>query len=404
MNVIFLGKFFPNNLLLSVLDDSYKKIGFSNHNFEMSIINGLCQQPGIELRCISIPGVFSFPHNNKKLFTRAQEYDYMNTKIYSTGFCNMVGIKEKHATTNCVKIFNKVLKTLPQGDVHVIINTPDIRLLDVISLIKKSNNRRITQTVIIPDIPSMVTSMDKQFVLKKIILNHRDKEAIKRTEESDGIVVLTNEMMDFFKKPIKHIVMEGIVDVQSMDISNQETNNAKEIILYTGTLRKIFGVMNLISAFKKIPNKDVELWICGSGDSKEAIEAAAIADSRIKFFGLVSSKTALEMQHKATILVNPRTSEGEYTKYSFPSKTMEYLLAAKSVVINRLPGIPEEYYNFVYTPDNESVESFAKCLQYVLNSDREMRTKRAEAGRQFIVKQKNSKVQIERIIELIKTY
>lgn len=399
-----MGKFFPNGLQLSVLNDSFQKIGFSNHNFEMSIINGLCLQEGIELRCISIPGVFSFPHNNKRIFTRAEEYEYKNTRIYSTGFCNMVGIKEINATMNCVKTFERVLKTLPQGDVHVIINTPDIRLLDVMSIVKKRNSRRFTQTVIIPDIPSLVTSMDKQNIIKKIILNHRDKVAIKRTEQCNGIVVLTEEMMDFFQKPIKHIVMEGIIDILSMDFQNKETNNVKEIILYTGTLRKIFGIMNLISAFKKIPNKDVELWICGSGDSKEAIEAAAIADSRIKFFGLVSSKTALEMQHKATILVNPRTSEGEYTKYSFPSKTMEYLLAAKSVVINRLPGIPEEYYNFVYTPDNESVESFTKCLQDVLNSDREMRKKRAEAGRQFIVKQKNSKVQIGRIIELIKTY
>lgn len=69
-----------------------------------------------------------------------------------------------------------------------------------------------------------------------------------------------------------------------------------------------------------VKDRDVELWICGSGDSKEAINEATRIDSRIKFFGLVDSETALEMQHKATILVNPRTSEGEYTKYSFPSK------------------------------------------------------------------------------------
>ena len=81
------------------------------------------------------------------------------------------------------------------------------------------------------------------------------------------------------------------------------------------------------------------------------------------------------MQHKATILVNPRTSEGEFTKYSFPSKTMEYLLAGRCVVVNRLPGIPEEYYQYVYTPQNESVEALAECLTNVLDINRDIRKK-----------------------------
>ena len=81
------------------------------------------------------------------------------------------------------------------------------------------------------------------------------------------------------------------------------------------------------------------------------------------------------MQHKATILVNPRTSEGEFTKYSFPSKTMEYLLAGKSVVINRIPGIPEEYFNYVYTPKDESIEALAECLTNVLDINRDIRKK-----------------------------
>ena len=146
------------------------------------------------------------------------------------------------------------------------------------------------------------------------------------------------------------------------------------------------------------------MWICGSGDSKEAIEEAARIDPRIKFWGLVDSNTALEMQHKATILVNPRTSEGEYTKYSFPSKTMEYLLAGRSVIINHLPGIPDEYYDYVYTPKDESIEAFADCISNVLNIDEEEREKRAKAGRDFVIERKNSKIQMQRVIKMIESY
>lgn len=65
MTVIFMGKFFPNKLLSTIKTDSKGLIGMSNHNFEMSIINGLCQQDNINLKCISCPGVFSYPYHRE---------------------------------------------------------------------------------------------------------------------------------------------------------------------------------------------------------------------------------------------------------------------------------------------------------------------------------------------------
>ena len=404
MNILYLGKFFPQTMLRTIKADSKGKIGFSNHNFEMSILNGLCQQEGISLRCITLPGVFSYPQNNRNFITKSEYYDFRNTHITSVGFCNLIGIKELWATINCARTIMGEISKFQEGVINVVINTPDSRLLDALEIVKKKCGRSITQTVIIPDIPSMVSSMDKQNFIKSALLVRRDKKSMEQTSESNGLVLLTEAMMDFVSKPVKHIVMEGIVDIGTMDKNGVEDIGDKKIILYTGTLRKIFGVQNLVKAFQLMPDEDAELWICGAGDSKDFIENAATKDSRIKFYGLVESSTALEMQHKATILVNPRTSEGEYTKYSFPSKTMEYLLAGKSTVANRLPGIPEEYFNYVYTPIDESVEALADCLANVLHMNAEERVVRAEAGRRFILEKKNSKVQMERVIKMIESY
>lgn len=403
-NIIFLGKFFPKKLLLTIKEDSKGKVGMSNHNFEMSILNGLCQQENVDLRCISCPGVYSYPHNNKKLFTKCESYSYKNTHIESAGFCNLVGIKEKCAARSCARIIIDAANSFVGNDVHIIINTPDVRLLDAVRMAEKMTNKNFTKTVIIPDIPSLVTAMDKQNPIKAYLLSKRNHKVMEYAANSNGLVLLTEAMMDFVSKPVKHIVMEGIVDVDTMSKSNVVSKTDKKVILYTGTLRKIFGVMNLVEAFKMVKDEDAELWICGSGDSKEAIEEAARIDSRIRFWGLVDSNTALEMQHKATILVNPRTSEGEYTKYSFPSKTMEYLLAGRSVIINHLPGIPKEYYDYVYTPKDESIEAFAECISNVLNIDEEEREKRAKAGRDFVIERKNSKIQMQRVIKMIESY
>ena len=402
MNILFLGKFYPQTLITTLAADSKGKAGMSNHNFEMSIINGLCQQKEIMLKCITVPNTYSFPYNNKRFFTKKESYQHKNTQIHSVPFCNLPIIKEIWSTLALVVTLIKVLSKYDGDKVEAIINTPNNGLLNAVRFAKVFTRKKITQTVIIPDIPSMVTSMDKQNKLKGFVLKYRNKRSMKMISDSNGLVLLTEAMIDFVDKPIPYIVMEGIVDVETMDV--ETSSMIKEIILYTGTLRRIFGVMNLVQAFQKIIDSDVELWICGSGDSEEAIKAAANLDYRIKFYGLVDSLSALKMQRQATILVNPRTSEGEYTKYSFPSKTMEYLLSGKSVIINRLPGIPEEYYQYVHTPEDESIDALAECISNILTMDVQTRNLMAQRGREFIMSCKNSKIQTKRILDMISEY
>ena len=406
MNILFLGKFYPPKIIRTLAIDSKCKAGMSNHNFEMSLINGLCKQKDITLKCLTIPGVYSFPYNNKRFYTRTEIYQYKTTHIHSVGFCNLPIIKEIWSTIALILVLVKAFSKYQGDTVHVIINTPNNSLLNAVRFARIFTRKKITQTVIIPDIPSMVTAMDKQHKVKGLVLKFLNWRSMKMISSSHGLVLLTEAMMDFIVKPVPYIVMEGIVDVTTMDLFDNDTENddQKEIILYTGTLRKIFGIMNLIEAFKRINSTNVELWLCGSGDAQNDIEEAAQIDSRIKFYGLVSNHTALQLQNKATILVNPRTSEGEYTKYSFPSKTMEYLLSGKTTIINRLPGIPEEYYKYVYTPKDESISALAECISNVLEIKKEERMAKSANGREFILRYKDSKIQTRRIIDLINQY
>ena len=403
-NIIYIGRFLPKELLETISLNSKGKFGLSNHNFEMSLINGLCQQSGISLYCLTIPEVYSFPYNNKKLFTKEEAYGYRNTYMYSVGFCNIAFVKEIWSTISLTINLMKVIFKSKNDRIDIIVNTPNNSLLNAVKIARMFTRKRITQTVIIPDIPSMITAMSKHNPIKAILLKYLNKSSMKKTAKSDGLVLLTEAMMDFVSKPVKHIVMEGVVDISTMDVDDQNNFPNKEIILYTGSLREIFGVMNLVAAFKMIERSDVELWICGSGDAKDLIEEETKKDSRIKFLGFVDSKTALKIQHHATILVNPRTSDGEYTKYSFPSKTMEYLLSGKSAIINKLPGIPCEYFKYVYTPENESIQSLYECILEVLSIDIKKRHVRAMAGRQFIIEKKNSFIQTSRILDLIRAY
>ena len=380
---------------------------FANHNFEMSIVSGLSLQETVDLKCISIPNVYSYPYNNTRIYTHSESYRYNTAEMNSVSFCNIVIVKEIWSTLSFIWKTIKCISSFKGNRVEVIINTPSNAHLIGIRIAKLFTRKTLTQTVIIPDIPTFITSMDNCNAIKKAILNYTDNLAMRLTSRTNGIVILTEAMLDFFNPNINHIVMEGIIDLNKIKYSSgndNDTTPTPKIILYTGTLRRIFGIMNLVNAFKKIPDKDVELWICGAGDALDSIIDASKSDNRIKYFGVVDSLTALELQRKAMILVNPRTSEGEYTKYSFPSKTIEYMMTGKPVIINRLPGIPKEYFNYVFTPKDETVVSLYECLLEVLHMNNNERLKRGKAAQKYIYEKKNSDVQTKRIIDLIEKY
>jgi len=135
---------------------------------------------------------------------------------------------------------------------------------------------------------------------------------------------------------------------------------------------------------------------------KDEIINAAEKDSRITFYGYVSKEKASELQQKATVLVNPRQNNDEFTKYSFPSKTMEYMASGKPVIMYKLDGIPAEYDEFLFYPASDSAKSLAESITNICEKTSEERFKLGERARNFVLNEKNGSKQAEKILGLIK--
>ena len=69
-------------------------------------------------------------------------------------------------------------------------------------------------------------------------------------------------------------------------------------------------------------------------------------NEKIKYFGVIDFESILLRQKNTDLLINPRPSIDEYTKYSFPSKIMEYMASGTPVLTTKLSGIPMEYYDY----------------------------------------------------------
>lgn len=68
----------------------------------------------------------------------------------------------------------------------------------------------------------------------------------------------------------------------------------------------------------------------------------------------------------ATLLVNSRFTIEEFTKYSFPSKNMEYMASGTPLLTTKLPGMPQEYYPYVFLFDEETIDGYADAISNAL--------------------------------------
>lgn len=159
--------------------------------------------------------------------------------------------------------------------------------------------------------------------------------------------------------------------------------------------------MNLMEAFNKITDPTVRLQICGNGACKDDIVCMSKKDPRIEYLGEIPREKVLALQKEADVLVNPRTSIDEFTKYSFPSKTMEYLASGTPTILYKLPGIPEEYYKYCYALNDADSATLKNKIEEILRQPKSERINFGNRARKFIVTQKNSEVQTKRILKLI---
>lgn len=118
--------------------------------------------------------------------------------------------------------------------------------------------------------------------------------------------------------------------------------------------------------------------------------------------GVVEQKHVFEMQQQATLLVNPRKGHEEYTKYSFPSKTMEYMASGTPTIMYKLPGLPIEYEEYlVLLPDNSQETLTAILKQWGSKTQAEL-YEFGEKAKRFILENKNSEIQASRLMNFIK--
>ncbi len=252
--------------------------------------------------------------------------------------------------------------------------------------------------VIVPDLPDYMHSGDSKI---RAFFKRINRSLIDWClRKSDGYILLSEPMLEKLPpKDGKYIVMEGIFNPEFED--NDVEKEKYKTIMYTGGIYSHRGTDLLLDAFSKNDAPDYRLWIRGDGDLKGKILEMSQKDSRIRYFEPMERKDLLELEKKATVLVNT-TPPQDFTKYFFPSKNMEFLASGTPTVMFRLGCMPKEYNDHLFYVDGNDSEALKDKLVEVCEMGTEKQMKFGRDAKNFILENKNPRVQCGKIIEFIK--
>ena len=395
---VFLSLMIPQQLSGEVRDNSANTMADAANTLEHNLMHGFAANLSTPPKVVNVLPIGSYPQYYKKVFVKKSTFSLCGRNDHiNLGFCNIKLIRNYFIEKSVYKYLNDYCKK-KNGEIVLCIYSASAEFLSVAEKIKKKYPN-IVICDIIADLPGMTNLSSKKPTILQWFIEHKAKKSMRGLASIDCFVLLTKQMAEYLHVKKLFCVVEGI-STETTELSRTELSDQK-IILYTGTLHKKFGVMNLVKAFQKIDDPKYRLVICGIGDSAEGIREAADNDSRISFLGQLPRDEVIEWQKKATVLVNPRQNNEEFTKYSFPSKTMEYLSSGIPVIAYKLDGIPVEYDQFIQYVEDGATDTLKNKLIEICKLPYETRQKIGRKGREFVLHEKNCKVQVKKIINMI---
>ena len=216
-------------------------------------------------------------------------------------------------------------------------------------------------------------------------------------EHCTDYVFLTEEMNRRLNKNGKpYVILEGHADIgmRECGVSLKDKSNPR-ICLYAGAIKKKYGINTLVEGFTKAGLDNVVLHLYGYCDYENEMAQIVKDNPNILYGGLLLN------EQEATLLVNPRPTHEEYVKYSFPSKTMEYMASGTPVLTTVLPGMPKDYYPYVYLLEDETADGIAKALKEIFAHTDEELFEKGKAAKEFILSTRNNVVQAGKILEML---
>lgn len=397
ISLLFLCGVFAEENQQEVIRSAVGPVEYSANIFQEKMISGF-RKSGVNLEILSAPFIGAYPTRSKRIYFKKFEntsgdYEYVS-------FNNIWGYRNFSRAHSLKRSIRTFANRKTEDKKIIVVYSAHEPFLEAAVYAKKIDPA-IKICYVVPDLPQYMNLDANRSIIydlfKKIDINCMDRYA----SYVDSFMVLTEQMKDVLKVGNRpSIVVEGIIDdfpQESVTVVKDSMN--EKFIVYTGKLNEKFGVKDLVDAFVSTNNEEYRLVLCGNGDCDSYIRDMATKDHRIMYVGQVLPEEAREWQKKAHVLINPRPNNEEYTKYSFPSKNIEYLMTGNPVVAYMLDGMGQEYRKFIY-PIEGSIKDISETIEKAMNDSESSKQNRYNAFMTYAGEKLCAVNIAERIIDL----
>lgn len=394
MKILYIGCFCEPSQMPFV--DKHKgRITVSTTTFQKAFLAGF---ESCDLKpdyIVNVPDLGSFPLRCNTPFFRSSDFEYCSMPGKNCSFLNLTVLKRYSIYFSIKKAASKWMEANEDEDKVIVVYSLIPSYLEAAIKLKKAYPKTKVCCIVL-DLPEYFG--DQTSLLYKLWGQRSSRKVYSLVPDIDMFVLLTKDMSERLKVGNRPwMLMEGIYN----PINVEQKLKMSKTILYTGKLDARFGIRELIEAFHLIEDPDFSLWICGDGSERPYVERESLKDKRIKYKGLLKQQEVFELQRSASLLINPRKGNEEYTKYSFPSKTMEYMASGTPTIMYPLPGMPADYVPYLIIVPDDTIETLRDVLLEYGNKPQDELEVIGQRARQFILREKTSSRQIERFVKFV---
>lgn len=401
MRVLILSSTCSPNKYQEICNKRIIKSLDTNQKFFLSIINGIQNNGCKDITCISVLPVShgTYPERIIKQTNEIADgvaFTYCKTLNYPI-------IRNLYASLQVKKQVKSYLKKNQDEEVLILTDGLFYEFSKACGFLRKKEMNVFT---IVTDIPDFVSNMGDAKSIKGWLLNKYGEFASNSLRKDyDGYIFLTNQMDEICnpgKKPF--IVVEGLLSEHKRIEKFISESEKLPIVLYAGKYNREFGSLLLANAAPLLRGICKIVMYGTGGNCVDELVKIAKENDNLSVNGIMPLEELLELETKVDLLVNPRPSGQDFTKYSFPSKTLEYLDSGTPVLMYRLEGIPEEYDQYLFYINGKTSEDIANSIKNVLSNGKQELYNKGQMGKQFVRENKNCTIQSKKILDFMRKY
>lgn len=338
--VIFIGNYTDDVTYNRIVQKKIRDLSQASRLFQKRFIDSMARQD-IVLKAVSI-----VPASSSMDLPDFFEERNIEVEVVSLEYGNVL------STFVAIKKLKSIVREL--GDVGTSIVMYAVNPVGIIPILTMKNKFNLSLITICPELP--------QFRRYKRNIKNEIKRWTLRyfNRKFDKYIIFSEEMRKYLPKGKKYMLLEGFAP----EVCQKPKTRKKNIALYAGGLAEDNGIRMMIEAAHRSELID-ELWICGTGAALEYVKQKT--DDKVKYLGRLSNEEVLRYESKAKVLLNVRDPQNELTRFSFPSKILEYMSAGGITISSKLIGIPQEYFAHMVCLEEYSVEGLKFAFDKVFS-------------------------------------